>query len=153
LNDKPHINILSAHRGNDTGGTGWRIAQAFRSPPQDGWVFRSACNPAAVLPYLDYPQDVEWDWEEVRRLHAEADLFHARNDWSTYDKLGSSLPAVIHYHGTNFRILNAQRLREQREHGAIGLVSTLDLWLIRPESLEWLPSPYDLEWLDSLRTA
>lgn len=142
--------ILSAHRGNDTGGTGWRISQAFRN--EEGYSFRSACNPTAVLPYLDYPVDVPWDMEIVRQLHAEADVFHARNDWSTYRQLGSSLPAVMHYHGTNFRILNAQRLREQKEHKAQGLVSTLDLWLIAPDKLEWLPSPYDLEMLSDLRS-
>lgn len=141
--------ILSAHRGNDTGGTGYRIAKAFASGESD-WVFRSVCNPTAVLTYLDYPQELPFSWEIIKRLHDSADLFHARNDWSTYRLLRSELPAVIHYHGTNFRTLWAQRLREQAEHGAIGLVSTLDLLLISPERLEWLPSPYDLEWLGSL---
>ena len=141
--------ILSAHRGNDTGGTGWRLSEAF-SHGDSEWTFRSACNPTSVLPYLNYPEDVPWDWKLIQQLHAEADLFHARNDWGTYDRLGSRLPAVIHYHGTNFRHLWATRLRQQKEHRAIGLVSTLDLWLIRPDELEWLPSPYDLEWLRSL---
>lgn len=147
------MNILSAHRGNDTGGTGWRLAQAFanrRSQPDQQWVFRSACNPTSVLPYLDYPQDVPWDWKLIQELHAEADLFHARNDWSTYQKLESRLPAVIHYHGTNFRHLWATRLRQQKQYLAIGLTSTLDLWLIKPTELEWLPSLYDLDWLQSL---
>lgn len=142
------MNVLSAHRGNDTGGTGFRISQAFRYDPEV--TFHSACNPDAVLPYLAYPIDVPWDWDMIRELHAEADLFHARNDWSTYVRLSSRLPAVIHYHGTNFRLLSAQRLREQKERQALGLVSTLDLWLIRPEELEWLPSPYDLEVLHAL---
>lgn len=144
------MKVLSAHRGNDTGGTGWRIAQAFNGDPGSAWSFRSACNPTSVLPYLAYPQDVPWDWPLIQMLHQEADLFHARNDWSTYERLNSSLPAVIHYHGTNFRTLWATRLRQQKEHAAIGLVSTLDLWLIRPQELEWLPSPYDLDWLHEL---
>jgi hypothetical protein len=142
------VNILSAHRGNDTGGTGWRIARAFDG--EEGWSFRSACNPDAVLNYLDYPQDVPFDWDLIRELWNSAHVFHARNDWSTYNRLPGDRPAVIHYHGTNFRTLSAQRLREQREHRAQGLVSTLDLWLIAPDELEWLPSPYDLQWLESL---
>jgi hypothetical protein len=139
------MRVLSAHRGNDTGGTGWRIANAFRNDPDVS--FRSACNSSSILPYLDYPEDVPWDLQRIQELYAEADLFHARNDWSTYSRLGGRKPAVIHYHGTNFRTLNAQRLREQKEHSAIGLVSTIDLWLIKPEMLEWLPSPFDLEML------
>jgi hypothetical protein len=139
------MRVLSAHRGNDTGGTGWRIANAFRNDPEV--TFHSACNSSSVLPYLDYPEDVPWDLQRIQELYREADLFHARNDWSTYGRLGGRKPALIHYHGTNFRTLHAQRLREQKEHAAIGLVSTLDLWLIKPEMLEWLPSPYDLEML------
>jgi hypothetical protein len=145
------MRVLSAHRGNDTGGTGWRIANAFRNDPDVS--FRSACNSSSILPYLDYPEDVPWDLQRIQELYAEADLFHARNDWSTYSRLGGRKPAVIHYHGTNFRTLNAQRLREQKEHAAIGLVSTLDLWLIKPEMLEWLPSPYDLEMLSEYQQA
>lgn len=143
--------VLSAHRGNDTGGTGYRIAQAFKAEPDQGWVFRSACNPSSVLPYLEYPEDLPWDRELIRSLFADADVFHARNNWSTYDQLGGRLPAVIHYHGTNFRTLWGTRLREQKERRALALVSTLDLWLIRPEELEWLPSPYDLDWLSAMR--
>lgn len=141
--------ILSAHKGNDTGGTGWRLSQAFDQHGGD-WTFRSSCNPHAVLPYLDYPQDLPWDWTLLKQLETEADVFQARNDFATYDRLGSRLPLAILYHGTNFRILNGHRLREQRRHQAIGLVSTLDLWLIEPEELEWLPSAYDLEFLQRL---
>lgn len=128
------------------------MAKAFERV--EGWTFHSACNPNAVLPYLEYPVDVPWDMELIRALYADADVFHARNDWSTYEQLAGMrrIPAVIHYHGTNFRILNAQRLREQKEHAAQGIVSTLDLWLIAPDRLEWLPSPYDLEMLSGLRS-
>jgi len=146
--------ILSAHRGNDTGGTGWRIAKAFVG--HDGWAFRSACNPSAVLNYLSYPEDLPWHIPLLRELFAEADVFHARNDWGTYRVLADGRRGpdgrVIHYHGTNYRHLWGTRLREQAEHRAIGLVSTLDLWLIAPQQTEWLPSPYDLEWLASLAT-
>lgn len=136
------MRVLSAHRGNDTGGTGWRIANAFRDDSEVS--FRSACNSSSILPYLAYPEDVPWDWSEIQRLYLEADLFHARNDWSTYQRLAGrhAIPSLIHYHGTNFRTLSSQRLREQGDR--IGLVSTLDLWLIAPDRLEWLPSPYDL---------
>jgi hypothetical protein len=142
------VKVLSAHRGNDTGGTGWRIANAFRE--EEGWSFRSSCNSASVLPYLDYPEDVPWDWRQIQELYLESDVFHARNDWSTYDRLGGNLPSLIHYHGTNFRVMNKLRLREQGDR--IGLVSTLDLYLIAPEKLEWLPSPFDLGALHDLRS-
>lgn len=144
------MNILSAHRGNDTGGTGWRIANAFRPVPD--WTFRSSCNSSSVLPYLSYPEDVPWDWSTIQRLYLESDVFHARNDFTTFERLSGRqpLPSLIHYHGTNFRVLNAKRLREQGNR--IGLVSTLDLWLIAPDRLEWLPSPYDLEGLSDLRS-
>lgn len=147
--------ILSAHRGNDTGGTGYRIARGFAASTESGeWVFRSSCNPTAVFSWISYPEDVPWSPAEVRRLFAEADVFHARNDWGTLRSLenGKRIPSVIHYHGTNFRTLWATRLREQRERRAIGLVSTLDLLLIAPDQAEWLPSPYDLELLRGLRS-
>jgi hypothetical protein len=146
------VNILSAHRGNDTGGTGWRISQAFSS--EEGWTFRSSCNSSSVLPYLEYPEDVPWQWNIIQELYLESDVFHARNDWSTYERLSglrSPKPRIIHYHGTRFRVLNAKLLREQGQHQ--GLVSTLDLWLIAPDRLEWLPSPYDLDALAGLRNA
>jgi hypothetical protein len=91
---------------------------------------------------------VPWDWSQIQELYLAADVFHARNDWSTYERLAGSrhpLPRLIHYHGTRFRVLNANLLREQGKQQ--GLVSTLDLWLIAPDRLEWLPSPYDLEML------
>lgn len=143
--------VLSAHRGNDTGGTGYRISQAFKQAgPDQDWVFRSACNPSAVLTYLDYPEDVPWDQQLVRQLFAEADVFHARNDFGTYERLGGRLPLVAHYHGSNFRSLWGTRLRQQRELKALGLVSTLDLHLIAPSETEWLPSPFDVDWLQQI---
>lgn len=133
------------------------MSEAFKaavSQQGETWEFRSACNPTSVLPYLQYPEDVPWSEQElIQQLFAEADVFHARNDWSTFERLGGGKSSVIHYHGTNFRTLWATRLRQQKEHAAIGLVSTLDLYLIRPQELEWLPSPYDLDWLNGLRAA
>ena len=60
-------------------------------------------------------------------------------------------PAVIQHHGTYFREHAPRLLREQRARKAIGLASTLDLWLMAPDDLEWLPAPYDGEWLRSFR--
>lgn len=142
------MNILSAHRGNDTGGTGWRISEAFRDDPE--WTFRSSCNSSSILPYLSYPEDVPWDWRAIQELYLSADVFHARNDWTTYERLAGQRhkkPSLIHYHGTRFRIMHKVLLRQQAER--IGLVSTLDLFLIAPDRLEWLPSPYDLEMLNA----
>jgi hypothetical protein len=81
-------------------------------------------------------------------------VIHARNDFRTVrmlERKQGEKPAVVHYHGTLFRTQPFTRLKEQRRRLAIGMVSTLDLWLIAPDQLEWLPSPYDLDWLASLK--
>ena len=81
-------------------------------------------------------------------------MVHLHNTFQTakiMEPRGGKKPAVIHYHGSAFRANPQGILAEQKQRGAIGLVSTLDLFLIAPDELEWLPSPYDLDWLASLR--
>ena len=146
------VNILNISRGFDTGGQGWRIYDAFRRLTD--WNLRSMYRPNAFL-YLDYPADLAWDAEIARQLYAEADVVHLHNGFGTaqiIERWGKRKPAVVHYHGTAFRQNPLAHLSQQRQRGALGIVSTLDLLLISPNELEWLPSPYNLEMLRDLRS-
>lgn len=144
------VNVLNIHAGQDTGGQGIRIKRAFdRHAPE--WTYR-ACFDPKTFEYLGYPTDLPW--RDAKDAWAAADLVHLRNDFRTarmFERRRGEKPAVVHYHGTLFRTDPFARLAEQRRRGAIGLVSTLDLWLIAPDETEWVPAPYDLEWLTSLR--
>jgi hypothetical protein len=146
------VNILNIHKGQDTGGQGWRIADAFRRLAPD-WKLRSMYRPNSFT-YLEYPADMEWDGEVAKALYAEADVVHLHNGFATadiFERYRHRKPAVVHYHGSLFRQNPRAFLGKQEQRRAIGIVSTVDLWLLSPNQLEWLPSPYNLEWLASLR--
>lgn len=143
------MNVIVVSRAFDTGGQGWRISEAFRK--HAGWVVRSM---AKIPTYLAYPVDLPFRWKHLEELYQSCDVFHARNDFRIYDQLASKFgpkPVVIHYHGTSFRGDANRRIAEQRKRGAIGLVSTLDLYLLAPDDLEWMPAPYDVDWLAAMR--
>jgi hypothetical protein len=145
------VNIFNVYRGQDTGGWGHRLGEAFRDDPDI--TFRSMYAPNAFL-YIDYPTDLEWDRKTGAQLWREADVVHLHNGFRAariFEQRGPERPALVHYHGTQYRRNPATPLQEQRRRGAIGVVSTLDLWLIAPDDTEWLPSPYSLEFLSSLR--
>jgi hypothetical protein len=79
-----------------------------------------------------------WNWADVIHLH------HNLVALSLLPRKGIRIkpkPLVVHYHGTGFRESPDEHLAQMRENGAIGLVSTLDLWLMAPRELEWLPCP------------
>ena len=143
------LNVLSIQRGQDTGGQSIRLKWAFDHCAPE-WTFRSMVRPNAFL-YIQYPEDLTW--HDARTEWAKADVVHLHNDFRTAHTMkqrGPEKPAVVHYHGSAFRA-DQSPLVEQRRRGAIGLVSTLDLYLLAPDDLEWLPSPYDIDWLQSLR--
>jgi hypothetical protein len=145
------MKILSVHAGMDTGGQSARIKQAFDR--HSDWSFRYATKPTGFS-YINYPGDLPFRPMALRQMWSEIDVVHAHNDFRAVRMLEQEFadkPAVIHYHGTSFRGAPFPRLAEQRKRGALGIVSTLDLWLLAPEETEWLPAPYDLEWLASLR--
>jgi hypothetical protein len=142
---RPHPTILNIHRGQDTGGQGFRIFDAFRRLAPE-WGLRSMYRPNSFL-YLAYPVDLEWDGELAKQLYAAADLVHLHNGFATadiFERHRRRKPAVVHYHGSAFRQNPTAYLRQQQQRRALGLVSTLDLWLIAPGELEWLPSPHNL---------
>ena len=140
------MNILNCSHLADTGGNGWRTAQAFRK--LTGWTYHFA---AKHRNYLAYPTDLRWD--EAIRWWRRADVVHLRDGFQAQDILGApDRPTVIHHHGTQFRLHRDALLREQSRRGAIGLAATLDLYLMAPSDVEWMPALYDLDWLASQRT-
>ena len=144
------MNVLIAHAGQDTGGQGVRIADAFRRLEPE-WTVRS-CHDPKTFEYLGYPTDLPW--RDVKQAWDEADVVHVRNDFRTakmLERKRGEKALVISYHGTLFRTDPHHRLLEQRRRRAIGMVSTLDLWLIAPEQTVWLPSPYNLDFLAAFR--
>lgn len=123
----------------DTGGQGIRIRQSLPD-----WDVRSM----APGTWINYPADLPFRRGAAEKLYQWADVIHVRNDFGLYDRFAAKhgpKPVVIHFHGTKFRGDPNRLLREMKAHNAIGLVSTLDLWLLAPEELEWLPAPYDVD--------
>jgi hypothetical protein len=156
------MKVLSVHKGQDTGGQGWRMTDAFRRLAPD-WSFRSAYAPNAFF-YLDYPKDIDpWDGPLVAKLWKDADVIHLHNNFRTaeilerangvrhYSYAQPGKKTVIHYHGTTFRAKPEVHIAQQKQRKATGLVSTLDLWLLAPDDTEWLPAPYHLDWLKTFR--
>lgn len=143
------MNVLVLAWHWDTGGQGSRIAQAFADDPD--WTVRSM---AKADNYMAYPADLRFSKATLEEQYQAADVIHVRNKFGDYDRLAKKYgpkPLVIHYHGTRFRSDPNRHIIEQRKRGAIGVVSTLDLWLLAPNDLEWLPAPYDVDALLSLR--
>lgn len=144
------LSVLSVNAGADTAGQGIRMKQGFNRHAPD-WSFHSI---ARTDTYIAYPIDLPWSKREVERLWDEADVVHLHNNFRTasiLERRRGDKPAVIHHHGTMFRASRNELLKETRSRGAIGIVSTLDLYLMAPDELEWLPAPYDVGWLGTLR--
>lgn len=132
------MRVLNYSHGADTGGVGHLIKRAFDR--HSDWIYRQACR---TVNYIGYPRDTT-----TNRTKPETfDVLHANNAFKTLPVM----PSVIHYHGTQFRRQPDFFLPEQKRRKAVGLVSTLDLWLMDPPNLEWLPAPYDIEWLQTFR--
>lgn len=140
------MHVLNIPGGFDTGGNGWRTKDAFaRHAP--GWTY-DVCTSGNA--YMIFPEDRRW--VDARALWDAADVVHLRNDFAVEHMLNAPpKPAVVQHHGTTFRTHHEELLAATRRRGAIGLASTLDLWLIAPDELEWLPSPYDIDWLQTFR--
>lgn len=133
----------------DTGGQGSRIVEAFQRHAAD-WDVRSMVKTTS---YMAYPTDLPFRRKLLDELYPKCDVMHVRNSFEEYDRLAKLYgpkPVVIHYHGSKFRGDPNRHIVQQRERGAIGIVSTLDLYLLAPDDLEWLPAPYDVEWLAAL---
>jgi hypothetical protein len=131
---------------SDIGGQSIRTKRAFdRHAP--GWVCDSVVRNRN---YIDYP--VDRPFADAPTLARRADVVHAHNSFKAARQAGAlNKPLVITHHGTRYRRDPAGILAEQHAAGALGLVSTLDLWLLAPGDTEWSPAPYDLGWLASMR--
>jgi len=143
------MRVFNVHRGQDTGGWGHRLGEAFADDPDV--TFDSMYAPNAFM-YIDYPESRPWDRKVAKELWTAADVVHLHNGFRAarlFDRYGEK-PLLVQYHGSKYRANPWRLLDEQRQRGATAIVSTLDLWLIAPEDTEWLPSPYDLAWLKSL---
>lgn len=142
------MKVLIVASANDTAGQGIRIKQAFDKLTD--WEVRTT---AKVDTYMHYPTDVPYRRAMLDQLYQECDVIHVRNRFDEYDRLAEKFgpkPVVIHYHGTLFRGNSELFLAQQRKRGAVGIVSTLDLWLLAPGELEWLPAPYDVAALEAM---
>lgn len=133
------MRVLNYSHGADTGGVGHLLKAAFDR--HSDIEYRQACR---TLNYIGYPRDLPVQKVRV----SDFDVVHANIRIGDLPRM----PTVVHYHGTPFRRDPKTRLKEQRRRGAVGVVSTLDLWLKSPKYLEWLPTPYNLDWLASMRT-
>lgn len=141
------MKVLNVSGGQDTGGQGYRLKKAFDA--HSDWEYRSM-----VATKTFYPIDLLHKRRTYFDFYKWADVIHARNSFAVYDSAARRYgrkPVVVHYHGTAFRGDPARYIEAQLAHGAQGLVSTLDLWLLAPEHTEWLPAPYDVDWLQGLR--
>jgi hypothetical protein len=143
------VNVLVISWAWDTGGQGSRIAEAFVD--ERDWNVRSMAHSNA---YMAYPVDLPYRRRSLEEQYQAADVIHVRNHFGDYDRLAKKYgakPVVIHYHGSRFRANPNRHIVEQRKRGAIGVVSTLDLFLLAPDDLQWLPAPYDVDQLQRLR--
>ena len=128
------MNVLNYSYGADVGGQAIRIKQAFDK--HSDFYYRTATGKTN---YLKYPTDLH-----IRNCKPETfDVLHVNRKYRGLPLM----PSVVHYHGTKFRNQPTAHLAEQRKRRAVGLVATLDLWLLAPDKTEWLPAPYDLDWL------
>jgi len=143
-------NVLLLPLGADTGGVNWRITQAFKR--ERNWTVRSMIS---SLNYIRYPRDLEFGFDALREWWTKSQVIHFSHEFYRLRKIERMrLPRraeVIHYHGTGYRENHVDHIRHQRAHRAIGLVSTLDLWILQPMETEWLPCPYDLGLLQKYR--
>jgi hypothetical protein len=129
--------------GADTGGVNHQIVSAFRREP--GWLVRAMISGTN---YIHYPPDLPFDYSLLGEWWRAADVIHLSHEFFRLRKVERlrlpSRPKVMHYHGTGYRERAEDLIRHQRAHKAIGLVASLDLWLLNPDETEWLPCPYDL---------
>lgn len=135
------MNILVLSPGQDTGGQGFRIKQAFeRHAP--GWNVRAM---HATRSFIKYPADLSWDPILAQRLYDEADVVHHKNGLIYYPRLDKTgKPTIIHHQGTRLRRDPKAVFAEGESIGATQIVSTVDLMADAPGST-WLPSPFDLD--------
>lgn len=130
------LSVLNISPRTDIGGDGHRTALAFR---KHGWTYRHASKRANNY---GFPADLSW--KEAQSAYWTADVIHHRQMFA-----GPPRPEIIQHHGSYARQHRDRLIAEQEHRRAIGIVSTLDLYLLGLG--EWIGAPYDLDWLASFR--
>lgn len=139
------MNVLNISPRTDVGGSGIRLKRAFDR--WTDWTYRSVVRRTNQFAY---PTDLAWN--DTPPAWAQADVVHVRQMFTPERLLRAEpKPYVIQHHGTFFREHWRDLLDEQRRRKAIGLVDTLDLWLMAPDDLTWLPAPYEVDDLRRMR--
>lgn len=141
------MRVLDVSALYDPAGDGWRTKVAFDH--LSDWHYRAAVR----RPNRQYQYPVDLPWTQVAAEWRRADVVHLQLGFEAEALVqGPRRPTVVHHHGTVFRRNRDRLLREQRRRKALGLVSTLDLYLMAPDDVAWSPITSDLDWLASLRT-
>lgn len=141
------MNVLLLNMGADTGGVLIAIVRAFRDVPD--WYVRST---VVSTNYIGYEPDLPWDLKLIRQHWLDADVVHLHHNLRAPQYLRlPRRPYIVEYHGTGFREQPALFLKEQRRLRALGVVSTLDLYLLAPHELEWLPVPVNVGRMRAMR--
>lgn len=142
------MKVFIASSGQDTGGQGYKIVQAFQRHAPD-WSVRSM---RVSDNWLRFPHDLKWDTYKAEQLYDAADVVHHQNGLPLYASLdkGQKKPTVVHHQGTRLRRNPLQVSLEGDSVGAKALVSTVDLLEDCPGA-EWLPQPCDIDYVASFR--
>lgn len=127
---------------DDIGGVGYRTATAFNRHRPD-WTYHAYRGAPS---YLQYPEHTPWHWPSIVDDWNQADVVHVNDHIPT---VGNKRPTVVTFHGTGFRETPDVHLRIA--DGARVLVSTLDLWLLKPDDTTWMPQIDDLDQLAGYR--
>jgi len=153
------VRVLAVNMGADTAGVTHGVADAFARDGSSGWQVRSMVSSSN---YIDYPHDLRWNQTTLLREWLQADVVCLQNNWLTARYLEAGWkglprfprrPYVMTWHGTGFREDPEPELTLLEAYGGVGLVSTLDLWLLAPDLVEWAPNPVDIERMARLRAA
>lgn len=139
------MRVLSYSVFDDVGGTGYFMADAFNALRPD-WRYEAVRGAPS---YLAYPEHTTWQWGNILDAWANADVVHLHDGFHNIPVSRRGL--VVTYHGTGFREQPDSLLRAQALHRAVGLVSTLDLWLLRPDDVTWNPIGVDIDHLATYR--
>lgn len=135
------MKIVTFAGGDDVGGVGYRTATAFNKLKPD-WEYYAYClHPS----YLRFPTHTPWTARSIDDWNS-ADVHHTHD---YIPELGVRRPTVITFHGTGFRESPDALLAYAGD--ARVLVSTLDLWLQKPQDTEWAPQIENIDELAALR--
>jgi hypothetical protein len=147
-------NVLLLSMGQDNGGVLSGIKRGFAE--EAGW---SVHTMVSTVNYIEYEVDIPWHESRIHRWWKWADVIHLQNRMTAAELLmggwhGFRLPAkpfVVTFHGTDFRSEPTWHLEQMHSFGALGLVSTLDLYLLAPDDVTWMPNPTSVEMMQERR--